>query len=180
MNQTVREDLIAIYSETVRIIEAGEYKRLAEVSNHTVHNASIFQDEDSISAAVVVYALSKLTQHYDVDQEIIDHIKRAIGLLKQTNLGEYNHEIKEVVRKIKETDGKLTHYIQEVIDEAEIKKGSKLYDQGISLARASQLLGVSQWDLMAYVGKTKINDRNQGIDQKVKDRIQLTREIFSL
>jgi len=76
-------------------------------------------------------------------------------------------------------DSKLNLYIQKVIDEAEIKKGSKLYEHGISLAQTADLLGVSQWELMKYIGQTKIADKF--VDEvNVKDRLAHTRRLFGL
>ena len=53
---------------------------------------------------------------------------------------------------------------------------------GISIVRllkVSEILGVSQWELMNYVGKTSIVDRQLG-DTTTLRRIKLTRKLFNV
>ena len=67
--------------------------------------------------------------------------------------------------------------MQEVIEEAKIKKGYKLHEHGISLGRTAEILGISQWELMNYVGKTKISDVDI-VPTDVVQRLKLARGIF--
>ena len=71
----------------------------------------------------------------------------------------------------------VKQYIDEFINQAEIKKGTKIYDHGVSLGQAANILGISQWELMNYVGKTRfgepIYDRPDTID-----KIKFTRGLF--
>ena len=51
MNDIIREDIIKILERVIDILAVKETKdiiELKELSNHTIHNASIFQDKDSI------------------------------------------------------------------------------------------------------------------------------------
>ena len=73
-------------------------------------------------------------------------------------------------------DSKLKLYIGEVITQAEIKKGSKLYAHGISLGRAAEVLGISQWELMFYIGKTKLIDVKGCVG--VRERLNYARSLF--
>jgi len=77
---------------------------------------------------------------------------------------------------ISKSDIKLKMYIEEVIRQAEIKKGTKLYDHGISLGQAANVLGISQWELMNYVGKTQISDHGQSTN--IVKKIKFTRGLF--
>ena len=67
--------------------------------------------------------------------------------------------IRNILKHIGRIDDKLKLYIDDVLDKAKIVKGSTLYEHGVSIGRAAELLGISQWELMSYVGKTKIIDR---------------------
>ena len=60
MNPIIKTDILSILSETRKVIEHNEIAELKEISNHTIHNASIFQDKDSITIAIIVYSLYKI------------------------------------------------------------------------------------------------------------------------
>ena len=65
MESAVRNDALQIIKRVLEILETKEEKdtmELKELSNNTIHNASIFQDECSISIAVLIYALSKIIE----------------------------------------------------------------------------------------------------------------------
>ena len=81
----------------------------------------------------------------------------------------------EIFQLVSGIDKKLRLYVEEVINQAKIKKSSKIYYHGISLARAASMLGVSQWELMNYIGKTSITEFSPG---NVKKRLEFTRKIF--
>ncbi len=76
---------------------------------------------------------------------------------------------------INKIDTKLKLYIEEVISKAKVKKGSKLHEHGLSIARTAEVLGISQWELMNYVGKTTISTVD-GVD--VKTRLNFARKLF--
>ena len=159
MNEKIKRDIIAIVDDCLRYIELQDIASIKELSNHTIHNASIFQDQDSISIAVIMYALSKIFDRKGVvSKDIINILKKAKAALQNNRFELYRKTVKSLIENISKEDTKLKLYIQEVIEQAQIKKGSKLYEHGISMAQAASLLGISQWDLMNYVGKTKISD----------------------
>jgi predicted S18 family serine protease len=159
MNENVRKDIISLLNDVVRSLQNHDVINLTELSNHIIHSASIYQDEYSISTAVIVFALSKITQRNNyVDVRIIALLNKAIHHLQKYQLNKYNKDIKKLVAQISKSDTQLDLYIQHVMDEANVKKASKIYEHGISLGQTAQLLGISQWELMKYVGNTKITD----------------------
>lgn len=181
MDEVVKKDILQVLSDISGILGVEEEKDIAELrelSNHTIHNASIFQDEDSISIAILIYSLSKVIErregklNYKVLLKLIRDAKKNLG---QNKVDEYRRMIKKLFSFISTIDSKLKLYIEEVINQAEIKKGSKLYAHGISLGRAAEVLGISQWELMFYIGKTRIDVRG-GVG--VKDRLNYARSLF--
>ena len=63
MNDNVKRDILRTLNRTVEILkekDVTDLTELKELSNTTVHNASIYQDEDSVSVAVLIYSLSKI------------------------------------------------------------------------------------------------------------------------
>jgi len=182
MNEVVKKDILEVLSDVAEILRVEEEKdvtELRELSNHTIHNASIFQDEDSVSIAILIYSLSKVIErregkmNYKVLLRLIDDAKKS---LEKENVDEYRKVIRKLFDFISTIDTKLKLYIEEVINQAEIKKGGKLYAHGISLGRASEILGISQWELMFYIGKTSLTDVKGGVG--VKERLNYARGLF--
>jgi len=183
MQEIIRKDILSVLDKAITILSVREDKNISELkelSNHTIHNASIFQDEYSVSIAVSIYALSKITERGgSVNQEIIKLLISARDCLARLSEQAYSENIKKLLDRISGIDSRLRLYIGEVIDQAQIKKGGKVYEHGISMARAAEILGISQWELMNYVGKTKIME-NMSDRVDAKTRLGFSRKIFGL
>ncbi|MBN2454008.1 hypothetical protein JXB11_00520 [Candidatus Woesearchaeota archaeon] len=179
MDETVKKDILAVLDKGRELVSKNDSFGLHELSNRTIHNASIFQDEGSIIVAVVMYALSKMIQRGKVDIKTMERmLKSAADCLRRNEDQCYIGAMQAIANKIRGADTKMGLYMRTVIDEARVKKGFKLLDHGISLAQAAKVLGVSQWDLMDYVGMTNVYDETyKRVD--VKQRIQLARRLFS-
>ena len=183
MDKLVKKDALQILNKVISILKTKEDKNITELkdlSNHTMHNASVFQDECSVSIAVLTYSLSKIIErdqdgrYYPVISALLEKAARYLQKDEEYN---YHHTIKKLFSEISKIDNKLKLYIQEVINQAEIKKGCKLCEHGLSTARASVILGISQWELMNYIGKTKINeDVHDVID--IRTRLKHARSLF--
>jgi len=180
MEQKIKEDIVNILKDGLAALKAKDSMDLREISDHSLHNASIFQDKDSISIAVIMYALSKITDRMArIEQEVVEALQNAKSSLENKDIQSYEDNIKHLIDTISGFDKKLNLYMQRVINEAEIKKGSRIYEHGISLAQTAELLGITQWELMKYLGQTKIADKfEEEID--VKQRLEHTRKLFDL
>lgn len=180
MLSQVRRDILRTLKQSILYLRQKSTLRLDELSDHALHTASIFQDEDSLSIAVVTYALSKLIKRDGkVPEDVITLLGRAKEALTKKSMKEYSGIVREITRNIEAVDKKMNLYIQKVINNAEIKKGSRLYEQGISLSRAAEMLGLSQWEMMRYVGNTSIVDRSFVSLTDFRKRIVKTRKLFS-
>ena len=184
MHDLIKKDIITVLSDLVEILkvkEDSDISQIKELSNHVVHNASVFQDEDSISVAVLIYSLSKIMERKqkDVDyNKILSMLNLCILNLKNSNDESFRKSIKNIFNFIRMMDSKLKLYIHEVINQAQIKKGCKLCEHGISIARAAEVLGISQWELMHYVGKTTLIDQfSEPVN--VSTRLKIARSLFS-
>ena len=184
INDMIKDDILTILNKALSILDRKEDKDIIELkslSNPTIHNASIFQDEFSVSIAILIYALSKIISRspegfdYKLYKELL---KDAENALKSDNRALFSSIIRKLINMISKQDAKLKLYISEVITQAQIKKGSGLYHHGISLERASNLLGISQWELMEYIGKTKQADMDRG-QTNVRQRLIYARRLFS-
>jgi uncharacterized protein (UPF0179 family) len=177
MNPLVKKDILNILREACAFLKAGEVFRLKDLSDQIIHSATIYQDKDSITLAVTIYSLSKIYQK-EVDPFVIPAIEGAILALEEGRLNNYDRQIKSIIKSIEKKNGQTKFYVQEVLERAQIKKGSKIFEHGISLAQVAESIGISLWDLMQYVGQTRIIDT---IDQKndMKERLEFTRKMFS-
>ena len=183
MHDIIKRDVLAVLTELVEILkfkEEGDIVQIKELSNHIIHNASIFQDEDSISVAILIYALSKIIERKQRDldyNKILSMLNSCISTLKNNQDDLFRKSIKSIFSFIRTMDEKLKMYIYEVINQAQIKKGCKLCEHGISIARASEVLGISQWELMHYIGKTTLIDQfSEPVN--VAKRLKITRSLF--
>jgi len=184
MDDLVRNDALKIVERVIEILKVKEEKDVSEIkdlSNHTIHNASVFQDECSVSIAVVIYALSKIIER-NPDQpnykKILGYLDKGRKALKNNDAHNLKLAIRKLFSKISAIDNKLSLYVHKVINDAQVKKGCKLCEHGLSTAKASELMGVSQWEMMNYLGKTKLNENIAGIVD-VRTRLKFTRSLFS-
>ena len=176
MNDIIKNDILQLLRKAEYIIKRGELFRLRSVSNEVIHNASIFQDEDSISTAVVIYILSKLDSVKDTIN-ILAYLNGMINSLEHNDYKSYRKKMKQLLERISRATKNTNIYISEIMQIALINKASKIYEHGISLSRVAETLGVSIWDLMDYIGKTTIPD-SFGEIPDVEDKIKFTRSLF--
>ena len=184
MNQEIKKDVLAILNRVIEILEEKEIRdviELKDLSDRTIHNASIFQDHDSVSIGVLVYALAKIFernfQNVKMYDQVFAKIVEAKDSLKKDDIDNYRLCIKEIFTLIYKIDRRLKRFIEHVLDKAKVQKGSKLFAHGISMARVADMLNITRWELMNYIGKTRIGDfKYQGIE--VKERLKLLRVLI--
>jgi len=183
MHDIIKRDIITVLNDLIEILkekEEGDISQIKSLSNHVIHNASVFQDEDSISIAILIYSLSKIIERREKEMDyskITSTLNSALQNLKDNNDGAFRKSIKNLFDFIRSMDARLKLYIHEVINQAQIKKGCKLCEHGISAARASEVLGISRWELMHYLGKTTLIDQlSEPIN--VSQRLKFARGLF--
>lgn len=188
MIESVRKDILNILREVTVAFNVYDASRIMELSDHIIHSASVYQDKYSIQAATFVYALGKVIAKgkvrrfpqdswEDFKATVKRELSNAKSSLLKNKLKQYDQSIRVMQASIKKLDSSFKQYVETVIDKAKLKKGAKIYEHGVSLRRVSEMLGVSEWDLMGYVGKTKILDREKH-KSKVKERLELARKVF--
>ena len=177
----VQKGIIQLLKAVQRAINKRDVTKLDELSEKAIQDAAVYQDQDSLSLAVVIFAISKLIKREGYDTEYPDDLRNYLSSvqfsLEEGSIGEYRDKVKKTFEFISTTDKQFKLYIDKVIEKAQIKKGSSLYERGISVAQAAHLLGVGQWELMSYIGKTKIHDQDE-IRTRVGERIRLARSLF--
>ncbi|MBS3136024.1 hypothetical protein J4401_03615 [Candidatus Woesearchaeota archaeon] len=183
MDSEVRKDLIGILKQVSAILDKPlpDTKALMEISNHTVHDASIYQDSYSISVGILVYSLSKAIGRLGYSlplKSIRNYIAKSISCLESSENVECHDHIKAIMEVISKSDEKYGDYVQEIIRQASIRKGSNIYRHGISASKTASLLGISLWEFYDYLSATNIFDQDSDISS-VRQRLKYTRSLFN-
>lgn len=182
------QHFIQVLHATHTSISAEDATNLKDLSNQTVHSASIYQDSGSIAIAVIVYTLSKLIERKENLQvknwqKFVKRIDSFLSLaekaLKQGNIEAYESHLESARKSMTLLSVNLKPYIQEVMRKASINKASKIYDHGISMEKTSQLLGITQWELAEYTGQTNTPDTAFNITLDQKRRAKMALDFFS-
>ncbi|MBL7050688.1 hypothetical protein ISS04_00840 [Candidatus Woesearchaeota archaeon] len=169
-------------------ILTGNVNNLKKITQTALNNASIFQDETSISIAIISYAIYKLIERkrfveieipISIYRDIIKSLENSSLSISNNNQKRLKQNLRVLFESINKLDGRLPIYIGEILEKAKVKKAYMIHEKGISLARAAELMGTSQWELMHYIGKTRISEHiSKKID--VKTRLNFTRGLFGL
>jgi len=176
-----KENILKILSASRKAIAEKDILSLKELSNQTVHSASVYQDPDSVAIAVLVYALSKIFERskYETYKDwpsfnnaITNGIDNAIGCLKKDDIECFREQLHGIRTAVNRLSGHLKIYIEDVFRKAMINKASRLYEHGISMEQTSSLLGITPFELAEYAGKTGIGDVDLSITLDIKTRIK--------
>ncbi len=184
MRTNIKKDVLEILEEVIEILRVKESRdifQLKQLSDYAINDSFIFQDEDSITIGVLVYALSKMVERCYADHSLYtklsDHLFNARDYLRRDNLNSYRNEIKKLFKLLSSFEKKFKYYIQEVIEQAKVKKGFSLFEHGMSIGRASKLMGITRWELMNYIGNTQVFER-ENISTNIRKRLAYTRSLF--
>ena len=183
-----KENILDILIKTKKAIKEGDNLLMKELSNRTVHSASIYGDTDAIAVAVIIYMLSKIIERKKYQeykewpvffQTCMNGLSIAITALKKDDMDKFSSSLKEIRKRIGKISGNLRHYIQDVFRNAEINKASRIYEHGISMQKTAELLGISVFELAEYAGSTGISDVDLSITKSISERIKIAEEILS-
>ncbi len=181
MNDIIKQDILRVLAEAITALQQGKDDELAMLSNKVIHDATIFQDEDSLAVATLMYAVGKVMERAEETNkpkpDFIPRLKELDALLSQDNIPAFREQLRHIFDAISSQDDRLHLFVESVIRKAQLKKAAKIHEHGISIARASEMLGVSQWELLSYLGKTTIPEVESG-DHATK-RLKKARELFS-
>lgn len=187
MLEKEREHIIRILTRAKTAFEKRDTIKLASLSNQTIHTASIYKDIDAIIVAVTIYALSKLIErerYRDYNEWptffnlTIKNLGKAAQNLRQDKIKEFRNNLVEIRKSANKFSSHLKKYIQDVFEKAAISKASRLYEHGVSFSETVDLLGISQFELSEYVGRTGIGDVDISITMPIKERINFTKKLF--
>lgn len=185
------DNVLRIFEEAKVALQKEDVAELKRLSDQTTNTASLTQDPDNITVAVIIYSLSKVLERenykklpgwkkfYSTCNGCID---ATINAIKSKNLKKISLELNHLREAVGNISGNLKKHIQDVFRKASINKASKIYDHGISMEKTAKLLGVTMFELANYSGQKESIDEiphpQYTKPVNVKSRIKLAEEIF--
>lgn len=179
---------IQILKSAREALASNNSLKLKELSNQTIHSATMYQDSGTIISAVLIYTLSKIIERkpslnikqWDkFVQKISSLFKLAESALKEKNFKAYDKYMGQARKSVSIISVNIRPYIEEVFRKASINKASKFYEHGLSMGKTAELLGITEWELSEYAGQKGISEIPQNITLSEKKRAQLAMEFFS-
>jgi hypothetical protein len=181
------ENILEILKQTKDAIRAHNTFMLKELSNRTIHTASIYQDTDSITVAVIVYSLSKIFERSDysfyrgwsIFTKIVNYsLEKSIEAIEDDDTKSFREHLTNIRKAVDKLSGNLKSSIEDVFRKATINKASRLYEHGISLEQTANILGVSLFELSDYTGKTGISDVPLSVTMPMEKRLKMAWEFL--
>ncbi|MDD5417285.1 MAG: hypothetical protein PHW96_00160 [Candidatus Nanoarchaeia archaeon] len=186
MNEIIRNDILDVLKQAVVLVKKGDSESVKSLSNRTIHNASTFQDSHSITWAVLIYSLAKIMESnignktakwIKFRDKIISLLEKMTSSLKHKDYTSYEYAQKTALDVISKYDKKYSLYVRWILEKAKIKKATRIYEHGISLGRVAELLGVSKYEIMDYLGATKIHEKQSGVKEP-SSRLKIANKLF--
>ncbi len=172
-------DIKTLIGHSIDALEQRDALALRTVSAEALSEAAMEGHREHILLALVDYALSKIlskTHYQDIKEAFYKKIERHFRDARTSDKkGMIRHleNIEDTVIKLDAAEG---HFSDNVMDKARIKKGAKLYEQGLSLRRAAELTSADPVAVLHYVGHSKIHEfRGSGRNAK---RLKAAKEVF--
>ena len=176
-----------VLREAFKAIKDNDWTTLKNLSNSTIHSATIHQDSINIVVAVLVYSTSKILQRENYQQmpgwkefyaSLLKNWEMMVKASEKKDMDLVVEKAGEVRNSLNKIEGDLGSYIREVFKKAEINKAFKLYEHGLSSAQTAEFLGISLWDLASYIGQSSISEARINMSMPVQERIKRTEEFF--
>jgi|SRR3989338_5801308 len=180
--------VLDVLTRTKKALEQEDTKELRDLSDKTIHSASVYQHTDYILVATIIYTLSKIVERkYKIDinswnifsKRLNDLLSLAIFSIQKKRHTQFIKSLYKIKNYIENYSEDSKPFIKELLRKASINKASKIYEHGISLAKTAKLFGITPWELSEYFGE-KENPQiklNKTIDMKI--RANMTMEFFA-
>lgn len=187
MDDYLKKEICNSIGDMVYALTKRDSDVLKEISDRIVHSSSLYNDSDGITLGIASYSLAKVISRkksYDFEDwssftyMIKNSLESALKSIQRDDLDGYRYFIKKLMELISHADKKMKYYVGDILRDAQVKKGNALYQEGLSIGLISDLVGVSEWELMNYVGKTALMEKVQH-DSNVKSRLDTARRLFS-
>ena len=183
MKEAMRQSMIKDIEKALTILtnnHANAAVDLRKLSEHVIGDVALYRNVDAATLAILIYSLHKTLVCVTGNklQECTTSLQNLQGHLQKKEFTKYNGEMKRLFDLLKECNSQIKTHIQDVFYAAKIKKGTDLLEQGLSLARAADLMGVSRWDVLHY-GGSSVTHSGHSESWPAAKRLALARKICS-
>jgi hypothetical protein len=180
MGPETKQSIIDVLNK-LDLILAEKYISLADLKslgNKLMYDISLFQDNDCISLSVLIHSLYKIfSKNSDLDRKTLRKlIKKTLSSVH--NEARFSIVLKKIFIHLNKYDNHLDRSVVQILKHAQVKKGLKIYEYGVSISEAAKTIGVSKWEIMAYLGSSNILDREFNEPKNSKQRLAFTRRLF--
>ncbi len=165
MKEDIRKEILNDLQGAIIILQTRESKDIEELktlSDHSIEDIAVQKDLELVSVTVLLYSIYKVVscmeeKNYD---QLLQELQNAKISLEQRNLGKYNGSIKKLYELIRKCNAQVKEHLNDVMHAARIKKGATLLQRGLSIGQAAGLMGLSNWELQQYAGKSTALDQH--------------------
>lgn len=180
--------ITSLLKNTQNALQKGDASTLQQLSEQTVHSASIQQHTDLILVAVLLYALNKIVLNKErmnikrwnmFVKKFVAELEKSIASLQANDSEEFVRHLEHGKELLLNISPDLKSSVAEVLKKASINKAGKIYEHGISLPQTARLLDITQWELLEYIGHVSSHETPYGITVDEKKRARMAMEFLS-
>jgi predicted transcriptional regulator len=110
--------------------------------------------------------------------KLSNEIDNSLVELEKRDVEEFARHLEHIRDLLIDFSPSARQDIQEVLRKAEVNKATKIYEHGISLTKTAHLLGITQWELVDYIGQKSIFDNPLNATIEVKKRAKMAEDFF--
>ncbi len=184
MKEAIKKEILYDVGKAVDILKVREKKDIEELrilSEHAIEDIAVEKDLELVSVSVLLYSLYKVAASMDLNdyKNIIAELESVKKSLQQNQFGRYNRSMKTIFEIIRRCNVKIGEHLQDVLHAARIKKGTSLLQRGLSIGQAAGIMGLNNWDLQQYAGKSAaFEEHHEGV--RADKRVQLALRLFGV
>ena len=181
------QHIASVLRQTKRALKEADALSLQQLSDQTIHSATIQQHTDFITLAVLIYALNKMVARHDkikikrwdsLVNKISNEIDKSLAELERRDVEEFARHLEHIKDLLIDFSPSAKQDIQEVLRKAAVNKATRIYEHGISLHQTAHLLGITQWELADYIGQRSIFDNPFNATIAVKKRAKMAEDFL--
>lgn len=167
----------------LRAIEDRDYVGLKRLSNEFIERAAMEEDENLVDLSLIAYALYKMLSkiHLREQPEWAEFLRDVELHLEEAAKDPSKASVRaileqDILKDISELNQTFGNYVSDVVDMARIKQASRIYALGNSLAKALALTHADRYQVLQYIGDTRIHDRPFTSTVSVVDRYRMAKK----
>jgi hypothetical protein len=180
MADSSKENIRIILNSVREMLESDRIisSELRKLSNEILEDVSLFQDQETISVTVLVYSLYKVfNKRRDLEKEsLLKLLNKSISCID--NNQQFRTALRHIFDQIKKYDKNIDMNILQILKHSQVKRGLKVYEHGLSIGQAAEIIGVSKWQIMDYLGSSNIIDKDANSRIECRERLAFARGLF--